>query len=72
MVVVHQLADVTDDLVLQQLQPLGDAEPGDQVGFQAHQFAAGPVDRVDLLLQPPLGGVVPDDRDHLHHAVGGS
>ncbi len=55
-----------DDLLFQQLEPLADVHLAHRVGFEAHQLAAGLVDRVDLLLQPPGAGRVPDDRDDLH------
>ena len=68
---VHQVAREADDLVFQQLQPLADVHLAQRVGFEAHQLAAGLVDRVDLLLQAPRAGRVPHDGDDLHDLPAG-
>ncbi|CAA9433057.1 MAG: hypothetical protein AVDCRST_MAG64-3620, partial [uncultured Phycisphaerae bacterium] len=63
---VHQVAREADDLVLQQLQPLGDVQLRQRLALEPHELAAGLVDRVDLLLEPAGAGRVPHDRDDLH------
>ncbi len=60
---MHELTAEFNDLFLQQLQALRDAELGDGLIIEAHQFAAGLVDGINFLLQAAAAGGVPADGD---------
>ena len=58
---LQEIVDVLHDLLLQQLQPLGDRERRDRLRLDLHQFASGGVDGVQLVEQSPGRRDVPQD-----------
>lgn len=49
-IVMQQVAGETANVLLEQLDAIGDAHVGEMISRQGGQFAAGPVQRVELLL----------------------
>ena len=68
---VHQVARVPNDLVFEQREPFPGIQLRELLGIEANDLAARPVDGVDLALQLPGTGVVPDHRRHLREATFG-